>query len=119
MLELNLSRTRRRWYRATPKGKRALAAVSYHVRELVGELDEVPARTRMLMPERVVASQMSALAALVFVAAHYALEAVRMAGDFSGLWDTSLQGMVWAPVGRCGPDDAARRIGVHDCRSSA
>jgi putative copper export protein len=39
--------------------------------------------------------QMSALAALVFVAAHYALEAARMAGDFSGLWDTSLHGMVW------------------------
>jgi DNA-binding PadR family transcriptional regulator len=38
--ELKLGRTRRRLYRATQKGRRALAAVRYHVRELVGELDE-------------------------------------------------------------------------------
>lgn len=39
--------------------------------------------------------QGAALAAIVLVAAHYALEAARMAGDLSGMWDPSLQGMVW------------------------
>ena len=39
--------------------------------------------------------QAAALAASVSVAAHYALEAARMAGDLSGMWDPSLQGMVW------------------------
>lgn len=34
----------------------------------------------------------SALVGLALVAAHYALEAARMAGDFSGIWDLSLQG---------------------------
>jgi DNA-binding PadR family transcriptional regulator len=38
--ELSLGRTRRRLYRATPKGRRALAAVHHHVRELFGELEE-------------------------------------------------------------------------------
>ena len=33
-------RTRRRMYRATPKGRRALVAVRDHVRELFGELVE-------------------------------------------------------------------------------
>jgi copper resistance protein D len=37
----------------------------------------------------------TALAGLVFVAAHYALEAARMAGNLSGAWDMSLQGMLW------------------------
>src|SRR5437588_1092809 len=39
--------------------------------------------------------QAAALAAIALVAAHYALEAARMAGDLSGMWDPSLQGMVW------------------------
>jgi PadR family transcriptional regulator PadR len=38
--ELSLGRTRRRLYRATPKGRRALAAVRHHVRELFGEIVE-------------------------------------------------------------------------------
>jgi putative copper resistance protein D len=37
----------------------------------------------------------SALAALVFIAGHYALEAARMAGEMSGMLDPSLQQMVW------------------------
>jgi putative copper resistance protein D len=37
----------------------------------------------------------AALAAIVLVAAHYALEAARMAGELSGMWDPTLQGMVW------------------------
>lgn len=36
----SLGRTRRRLYRATPKGRRALAALQHHLRELVDELDE-------------------------------------------------------------------------------
>jgi copper resistance protein D len=39
--------------------------------------------------------QAAALAAMVLVAGHYALEAARMAGELSGMWDLSLQGMVW------------------------
>jgi copper resistance protein D len=39
--------------------------------------------------------QVAALTGLVLVAGHYALEAARMAGELSGLWDASLQGMVW------------------------
>jgi copper resistance protein D len=39
--------------------------------------------------------QAAALTAIVLVAAHYALEAARMAGELSGLWDPALQGMVW------------------------
>jgi copper resistance protein D len=39
--------------------------------------------------------QVSAIAALVFVAGHYALEAARMAGEMSGMLDPSLQQMVW------------------------
>jgi copper resistance protein D len=39
--------------------------------------------------------QASALAAIALVAAHYAFEAARMAGDLSGMWDPTLQGMVW------------------------
>ena len=44
--------------------------------------------------------QMVALAAIAFVAAHYALEAARMAGDLSGIWDPALQGMVWTSSNR-------------------
>jgi copper resistance protein D len=39
--------------------------------------------------------QAAALAAIVLVAAHYALEPARMAGELSGMWDPALQGMVW------------------------
>lgn len=41
--EVQLGRTRRRLYRATPKGRKALALVHQHVRELIGELNEHPA----------------------------------------------------------------------------
>jgi putative copper export protein len=39
--------------------------------------------------------QAAAAAAIVLVAAHYALEAARMAGEMSGMWDPTLQGMAW------------------------
>ncbi len=41
----------------------------------------------------------AALAGLVLIAGHYALEAARMAGELSGVWDSSLQGMVWHSSG--------------------
>jgi putative copper export protein len=44
--------------------------------------------------------QISALAAIVLVAGHYALEAARMAGDMSGMLDPALQGMVWQSSSR-------------------
>lgn len=37
----------------------------------------------------------AAVAGLVVVAGHYVLEAARMAGELSGMWDASLQGMMW------------------------
>jgi len=37
---VRLGRTRRRLYQATPKGRKALAAIHNHVRELIRELDE-------------------------------------------------------------------------------
>jgi copper resistance protein D len=39
--------------------------------------------------------QAAAVAAIVLVAAHYAMEAARMAGEMSGMWDPALQGMAW------------------------
>src|SRR5579859_3497184 len=39
--------------------------------------------------------QAAAIAAMVLVAAHHALEAARMAGEMSGMWDPALQGMAW------------------------
>ena len=42
--EVRLGRTRRRLYRATVKGRKALAVVHRHVRELIGELDQTPRR---------------------------------------------------------------------------
>jgi putative copper export protein len=39
--------------------------------------------------------QAAAIAAIVLAAAHYALEAARMAGEMSGMWDPALQGMAW------------------------
>src|SRR5690242_19452278 len=44
--EVRLGRTRRRVYRATSKGHKALAAVHHHVRELIGELEERPKHGR-------------------------------------------------------------------------
>lgn len=42
----------------------------------------------------------TAIAGMVLVAGHYALEAARMAGDMSGLWDPALQRMAWkSPAG--------------------
>jgi copper resistance protein D len=39
--------------------------------------------------------QTAALAAIVLVVAHYAFEPARMAGELSGMWDPTLQGMLW------------------------
>jgi putative copper resistance protein D len=39
--------------------------------------------------------QAAAIAAIVLVAAHYGLEAARMAGEMSGMWDPTFQGMAW------------------------
>jgi putative copper resistance protein D len=39
--------------------------------------------------------QVAALAGVVLVAGHYVLEAARMTGDLSGMFDSSMQGMVW------------------------
>lgn len=41
----------------------------------------------------------AAVAGLVLVAGHYVLEAARMAGELSGVWDPSLQGMMWHSSG--------------------
>jgi DNA-binding PadR family transcriptional regulator len=48
--QMRLGRTRRRLYRATPKGRRALAAVHHHVRELIGELQERPRQAARGIP---------------------------------------------------------------------
>src|SRR6267378_5384012 len=40
--------------------------------------------------------QAAALAAIVAVAGHYVLEPARMAGEVSGVFDASLQSMVWS-----------------------
>jgi putative copper export protein len=50
--------------------------------------------TSSLVPVRRL-GQAAALAAMVSVAGHYALEAARMAGEMSGMWDPTLQGMAW------------------------
>jgi putative copper resistance protein D len=39
--------------------------------------------------------QAAAIAAIVLVAAHHAMEAARMAGEMSGMWDPALQEMAW------------------------
>jgi putative copper export protein len=39
--------------------------------------------------------QAAAIAGMVLVAGHYALEAARMAGEMSGVWDPTLQTMMW------------------------
>src|SRR5947209_71488 len=53
-----------------------------------------PALTISLKGIRTLA-RVSAIAALFAVAGHYALEAARMAGDMSGMFDKSLQIMAW------------------------
>jgi putative copper resistance protein D len=40
-------------------------------------------------------ARLSAIAALVAIAGHYVLEAARMSGEMSGMFDTSLQSMAW------------------------
>lgn len=45
--EVRLGRTRRRLYRATPRGRRALAVVHHYVRELIGELEQSPGGSRL------------------------------------------------------------------------
>jgi DNA-binding PadR family transcriptional regulator len=50
--ELKLGRTRRRLYRVTAKGQRALKAVRFHVQELVGELEEGSHDARKPEPKR-------------------------------------------------------------------
>jgi PadR family transcriptional regulator, regulatory protein PadR len=50
--ELKLGRTRRRLYRATAMGQRALKAVRFHVQELVGELKEGSHNARKPEPKR-------------------------------------------------------------------
>jgi PadR family transcriptional regulator PadR len=50
--ELKLGRTRRRLYRATAKGQRALNAVRSHIQELVGELEEGDHNARKPEPKR-------------------------------------------------------------------
>jgi putative copper resistance protein D len=54
--------------------------------------------------------QGAALAAVTLVAGHYALEAARMAGELSGVWDPSLQGMMWHSSG--GAASILRLVGL-------
>src|ERR1700739_4128929 len=54
-----------------------------------------PALTISLASIRTLA-RVSAIAALLATAGHYILEAARMAGDMSGVFDSSLQNMAWA-----------------------
>jgi copper resistance protein D len=53
-----------------------------------------PALTISLASVRTLA-RISAIAALFAAAAHYILQAARMAGDMSGVFDSSLQNMAW------------------------
>lgn len=39
--------------------------------------------------------QVAAVAGMLLVGGHYALEAARMTSELSGMWDPSMQGMVW------------------------
>lgn len=54
-----------------------------------------PALTISLTGIRALA-RATALAAILVVAAHYALESARMAGELSGMFDLALQGTAWA-----------------------
>jgi hypothetical protein len=54
-----------------------------------------PALTISLTGIRALARS-TALAAILAVAAQYALESARMAGEMSGVFDASLQGTAWA-----------------------
>jgi putative copper export protein len=68
-----------------------------------------PALTISLTGIRALARS-TALAAILAVAAHYALESARMAGDLSGVLDTSLQGTAWAST--IGASFAVRILGL-------
>jgi DNA-binding PadR family transcriptional regulator len=48
--EVRTGRTRRRLYRATSKGRKALVVVHARVRELIGELDENPQHVNRRRP---------------------------------------------------------------------
>jgi len=50
--QVRMGRTRRRLYRATPKGRRALAAVRHHVRALFGELEKGEGHARRPLKRR-------------------------------------------------------------------
>src|ERR1700693_3185832 len=63
------------------------AAVAIFVALFGGRLSSSRGAVRRL-------GQAAALAAIVLVAAHYAFEAARMAGELSGMWDPALQRMV-------------------------
>jgi putative copper resistance protein D len=68
-----------------------------------------PALTVSLKGIRTLA-RWTALAAILAVAAQYALESARMAGDMSGVFDPSLQGMAWAST--TGGSFAVRILGL-------
>jgi putative copper resistance protein D len=68
-----------------------------------------PALTISLPAVRRVA-RVTALAALFTVAGHYILEAARMAGDMSGVFDSSLQNMAW--TSNFGGSFAVRELGL-------
>jgi putative copper resistance protein D len=55
-------------------------------------------------------ARVAALAALFAVAGHYLLEAARMAGDLSGMFDSSLQDMAW--TSSAGGAFAVRELGL-------
>jgi copper resistance protein D len=64
------------------------AGVAIFIALFGGQLDCSQAAVRRL-------GQAAAIAGVVVVAGHYALEAARMAGEMSGLWDPTLQEMMW------------------------
>jgi copper resistance protein D len=68
-----------------------------------------PALTISLASVRSLA-RVTATVALFVVAAHYALEAARMAGDMSGMLDSSLQNMAWTST--TGGAFAVRELGL-------
>src|ERR1700722_7937713 len=78
---------------ATPEGRANWlapppAGVAIFMALFGSRLDRSQAAIRRL-------GQAAALAAVAVVAGHYALEAARMAGGMSGIWDPTLQEMVW------------------------
>lgn len=45
--EVRLGRTRRRLYRASPRGRKALTVVHHYIHELIGELERSPGSSRL------------------------------------------------------------------------